>query len=184
MKSAAIALSIEIKDSKNNNDKFHFNDIMLQAVLSGLSIVYSEVFIWQTGNHLAVWVVGDNTDLLLQSFTHHRIHYKKIQLLEGTPAQDLLEQIAGGRAWSDCSMTDKLESFHRAYQLSSELDCLGSTLFPMMSKGDSLLRNHSFITGAVNSWTFGNKKGTEADSLLSEKIQISNSNLFYRFSVN
>lgn len=184
MRPEAIALSIEIKEPKNKNDRFHFNEVMLHAVLSGLSIVYSEVFIWQTGNHLAVWVVGDNTDLLVQSFTHHRIHYKKIQLLEGEQASQLLNQIAEGKMWNDCSMVEKLESFHKAYQLSTELDCLGSTLFPLMTKGDSILRSHTFITGASNSWSYENKKGNQSNSFLSDRIQISSKDLFYRFCVN
>jgi hypothetical protein len=184
MKCEAVALSIEIKKSNNKNEKFHFNEVMLQAVLSGLSIAYQEVFIWQAGNHLAVWVVGDSADLLIHSFTHHKIHYKKVELLEGARANELLMQIAEGTAWNDCSIIDKLESFTRAYQLSSELNCLGSILFPLMTEGDSLLRTNAFILGSLNSWSHGNKIGTGRDTALADKIQIDSKSLFYRFSFN
>jgi hypothetical protein len=184
MKTETIALVIEIKESGNKTDDFSFNNIMLLAALSGLSAVYKEVFLWPAKNHLAVWVVGNDNQLLIQAFLHHKDHFKKMQLLHGSKAEELFVSIVAGKNWNDCSTVAKLESLNQGFELSKKLECLGPLLFPMVTGGRAFLSESFMICGSRNSWSYPDHKSKDDNSYLSSRIQIRSKDLFYRFCVN
>jgi hypothetical protein len=184
MRAKTFALVIEIKPSENKTEDFSFNNIMLLAILSGLSAVYKEVFLWPAKNHLAVWVVGNDDQLLIQAFLHHQPHFKKMQLLHGPRAEELFMGIVAGKQWNDCSTVAKLESLTQGFDLSKKLECLGPLLFPMVAGGQAFLSESFMICGSRNSWSFNDDKAKDENSYLSPRIQIKSKDLFYRFCVN
>jgi hypothetical protein len=173
-----ICLSIEIKREKSKAPQFYFNETMVQAMLSGLTVVYDEVFIWSCQNRLAVWAVGDHSDFLVQAFVHHRSKFKTIQLLEGDLAVDHFQSIVDGKKWPAISTITKLETILKAFELSESLNSLSQQLHPLVFKGISSLRESPVVTGSRNSWTSSGK------SFLSGITEIRSTDLFYRFSIN
>lgn len=173
-----ICLSVEIKREKSKAPQFYFNETMVQAMLSGLTTVYDEVFIWSCQNRLTVLAVGEHTDFLVQAFVHHRNKFKTMQLLEGELAVENFQSIITGKKWPAISSTTKLETLLKAFELSESLNSLSSRLHPIVIKGISDLQESPIVTGGRNSWQSSGK------SFLSGITEIRSTDLFYRFSIN
>jgi len=179
-----IVLEIELRDNGKSKESFRFNDTMLSAAISGLSVIYEEVFIWAVDNHVAVWAVGQSSDFLLNAFLHHRKHFKKLTVKTGEEAKELFASIVNGEAWRECNVLNKLSSIENANELSTELDCLKNNLRPMVSEGLSALNNTPVICSGKNSWSRvvnqKSRKKSQKDVIMSVKSP----DLFYRFCIN
>lgn len=173
-----MCLSIEIKTEKSKAPQFCFHATMVQALLSGLSTMYSEVFFWSCGKRAAVWVVGAQTDFLVQAFMHHRDKFKTIQLLDQSMAISLFQEITSGSRWPEKSLPDKLKSLYESYDAASCMGTLGHNLQAHVLKGISSLRENPAIAGGKNSWKL------PANAAWSSMVRIRSTDLFYRFSIN
>ncbi len=183
MKKEIISLSVAIKKERGKGEQFQFNETMIHAILSGLSVVYDEVFIWSSKNRLGVWVVGNSSDFLVQAFLHHRNQFKSIEILEGRDSIQLLNEIALGTKWNEIGVLSKLGSLYRAHALSSELNSLGVNLQPLVVEALSILSENPSVTGSRNSWV--STSAEKQSSTMSKNIvQIAFPDLFYRFSIN
>lgn len=180
MKKEIISLEIEIRHRRAGED-FRFNDTMLQAVLSGLNVLYEEIFIWSLSNHLAIWAVGGSSELLTRAFLHHRQHYKKIKIETGPKAERLLYDIVEGNTWIDHSSLEKLQSLEQGFALSCGQDSLGANLRPLFADGLGILKADSLVAGAKNSWHKWDGSSISNDV---QVVAIKSPDLFYRFCIN
>src|SRR5258706_11237630 len=144
-----IALEIEIRTYRKRK-VLCFDRSMLDVVISGLSAVYKEAFVWLVGNHLMIWVVGNSSEFLVNAFIHHSDSYKKISLVSGTDADKLFDNIVQGKMWGDCSLMIKFHTLQRAYELSTGLHCLSAILHPMVSRGLTLFNDYLLNAGIRN----------------------------------
>lgn len=179
MKTEIMALEIEVRQYKIEDNQFVFNDTMLHALQSGLSAIYPEVFIWSFNRHLIVLAAGDQPQFLLQAFIHHNQHYRKIKILNHDKALVAVNNVVKGKSWSDCNQLDKLNSLQYGIKLSGELESLGLLLSPIVTECATNLANHSFITGSRNSWSV-----RKSDQRNSDKVSIGLKDSFYRFCIN
>ncbi len=179
MKTEIIALEIEVRQYKLEDNQFVFNDTMLHALQSGLSAIYAEVFIWSFNRHLIVLAVGDQPQFLLQAFNHHNQHYKKIKILNHDKALLAVSNVVNGKSWAECNQLDKLNSIQYGIKLSGELESLGSILSPIVMECVTNLANHSVVIGSRNSWSVGKSEERKAD-----KVSIGLKDSFYRFCIN
>jgi hypothetical protein len=130
-----------------------------------------------------VWVVGDNSEFLLQAFMHHRDHYKKMKLATGAKAKELMQSITEGKIWSTYNVMQKLEALVRSAELSTELGCVKSNFRPMVSDSIYRLNANPIISSAQNSWSKKSpKKITRTANRPSTSLK--STNLFYRFCIN
>jgi hypothetical protein len=168
-----IGLSIALKESENH-DAF-FQDQMTHTILSALSIIYSEAFIWTMGNHMGVWVVGIDSELLVKIFLRNHIKYTDIQLVMGIKAEDLFEDIVEGRVHRTEAMELRMDSFYHGFEQSMDLNCLGPRLFPLVNNAKLLFANNMKIVGLQNSVSSGST---------SPQVICETPGFLYRFSVN
>jgi hypothetical protein len=179
-----IVLEIELRNTGKSKESFCFNDTMLSAAMSGLSVIYEEVFIWAVGNHIAVWAVGQDSDFLVHAFLHHREHFKKIKVKTGEEAKELFASIVNGEAWKECNLLNKLSSIESANELSADMDCLKTNLGQMVSEGLSVLTNNPVISSGKNSWSYNAEKKNKAKSHKDVIMSVKSPDLFYRFCIN
>lgn len=179
-----IVLEIELKGNEKSKESFHFNDTMLSAAMSGLSVIYEEVFIWAVGNHVAVWAVGQSSDFLVRAFLHHREHFKSLKVKTGEEAKDLFASIVNGEAWKECNLLNKLSSIESANELSADMDCLKNNLGQMVSEGLSVLNNNPVISSGKNSWSYNADKKSKVTANKNAIMSVQSPDLFYRFCIN
>ena len=175
-----ICLSVEIKREKSKAPQFLFNDTMVQAMLSGLSVVYDEVFMWACGRRMAIWIVGTHTDFLIQSCVHHRNKFKSIQLLVGDDAVQLMDKITNGDAWKDQNVVYKLSTLEEAYTIAEKTESIGIHLNELIRSGIDALKQLPVVSGAKNGWV----KASDNSGIVSSEIDREFNSFFYRFSIN
>ena len=173
------AISIEIDISAAAPGIEIFSQRTIHALLSGLSVVYEEVFIWSFRQYIIVWVVGDQADLLRSALAHHQRNFKSAEVIEGNKSIDCFMEIIDGSRWQDVSAVNKLSSLNEAYELAAKLNAVGLILTPMIANGLTKLTHHPSVTGARNSWHHAESKIKQPGI-----IKIRSSDMFFRFSVN
>jgi hypothetical protein len=172
-----IGLSIDLKKSKSMEGVF--SDQMLHAVMSALSVIYSEAFIWSMKNNLMVWVVGTDSELLVKIFLRNHILYNDIRLYSGIKAEDLFEDCVEGRALKEENMDVRMDSLYRGFEQAMDMNCLGPMLFPLVNNAKSLFTNNMRIVGVQNAASTGQK-----DEWSSKITKLTTPGFLYRFSIN
>lgn len=174
-----MALVFEVRRENGNPD---FDTAMISEVLSSLSIVYDEVFVWSVDHHLAIWVVGKDAAFLAQTFASHRNNYERVVLQEGMGAQQLFKKIAEGKIWAEVSALKKMETQQRAFDLANEACSIGPHLFAFVTGSLSYLRTHAVIYGLRNSWSYAVSR--EKDAERTSIVDVKSKETFYRFCAN
>ena len=174
-----MALVFEVRKDINTSC---FDAAMISELLSNLSIVYDEVFVWSVDLHLAIWVVGSDAAFLAKTFASYRNDYERVSLQEGMSAQQLFKRIAEGKKWVDVSAMKKMETQQCAFDLANEANSIGPTLFGFITGSLSFLRSHAVIFGLRNSWSYAVSR--EVASERASIVHIKSKETFYRFCAN
>ena len=180
MKNRIVALVIEAKKS-DLKQQFCFHPSMFSEILSGLKMVYDEVFVWSAEHHLIVWIVGNDVSFLTQFFDSYRYEFEKLHLQEGMMAQQLFKKVGEGKMWNDVNTMKKRDTLQYAYELAHEENSLGPTLFPFVSGSLSHLRNLSLIYGPRHSKSYHKDKAALSGTPV---VNIKSKDIFYRFCIN
>lgn len=183
MKQETIALLIKLNRNEKGLNEFYFNDTMLHAVSSGLSTVYSEVFVWAFKNYLAVWVTGTSSEILTKTFEHHQSHFESSKILKSKKALQLFQDIIDGDVSGRDNMIEKFETFCQGFELAMQMDSLGQSLMPTVEASMAQFTQAPIVAGFRNSWNYAEAKKKVVE-LVSGVVQVSRPDLFYRFCVN
>lgn len=177
MEPKLISLALEIKPSAGGS--FSFNETMIRAIMSGLSMKYSEIFIWAAKNRLAVWVMGcSNCEVLVNAFAQMK-RFMIMKTFTDEQAVHYFHQIINGNEWKDVSPIIKLNALHVGRLIARDHGTLGPVMQLMVADGLVYLRKKECISSARNSYTrSANVKNKK------QVIDIVEPDLFYRFCVN
>jgi len=179
MKGKLLVLSMELKSQKDGN--FLFNEVQIQALLAGLSAVYSEAALWLMKRKLVVMVVGEKAELLVQAFMHFKNQYGSMQLLTDNEADQFIKTTLENKNLDNKSM-DKLIQLNHCQQQAIESESLGPVLSELIEKMIIRLKTEPLIAGYRNSWKYARMKSIRSRTEKA-KVDVMEETL-YRFGIN
>jgi hypothetical protein len=168
-------MAIEWKKENKEKPGFSLNDIQVRALLAGLCSAYHEVFIWSTQTHVAIWVVGNESNLLFRTFRHFQDEMKHTRLFHGTEASQFFNNIMKGEEWKHAGLVEKLYQLEKARALTIETGSLGNALGTLVDQWLKNILQTPQISGLRNGWD------REA-CLIPSRFEFPK--LFYRYSLN
>lgn len=181
MRNKIVSVVLEYKNTDAKGETAFLNETTILAVLSGISIVYEELFLWNCGSHILVMAFGRDVQLLQKAFDHHRNHFQKVYVLDEAESVLYFNDVIEGRLWNDSSLMEKFVRLNEAFDLADTMNTLGLRLYPIVTSGLIKMRSNPKIAGARNSWI----KASLKDAIRQPGIvQIKSSDIFFRFSVN
>jgi hypothetical protein len=167
-------LVIDFKKTSEEKN-FILNSQMTYTLLSALSIVYDEAFIWHQQTKLILCVFGSESELLLKIFLKNHISRRNVRLFEAIKAEDFFYELIEGRLGAEESMEVRMNSFNSGFELSMEMNCLGPMLFPMVNQAKALFTNNLKLVGL---------QGSAFDRGNTKVMRARTPGFLYRFSMN
>jgi hypothetical protein len=174
------ALSIQLKKSAMANMSLELSDIVTRTLLANLKSFYTEALIWSTPNRIGVWVVGEDHDFLIHSFSGFEENVSYMKVFSGLEAEELFCCIADGKRWRNHNPLIKYSQLCRAEAFAIVNNCLGANLYELVRKGQQELLLQPVIYGGKHSWI----RSVSSKDIAKNIIHIIYPELFYRFSIN
>ena len=184
MKDEIWALVIETKKPLIEGYAHTIENDFIKILVTSVSKTQADSFVWAVDNHLGLWITSNNVGCLIDMLMTHTAYFEKFLFLKGNNAINQLMNIAHGLDWKDCSMPDKLRTFHEAYTLVYKKNYQVTLLSHAIEHCLEALNNHPFIEGAQNAWIFPNQILLGKKEEMHGGLQILCKELFYRFCLN
>jgi hypothetical protein len=176
------ALSIQLKRSITPGLSYTLSDDTARALLVKLRSTYSESLIWYTSTRIGVWVVGQEADFLLDTFSGLKKFTAHMKVLSDRSASEFLNDIASGKKWRNYSSLTKYDQLCNGESLANVNGCFGETLKLIVRRAQGELLLQPIIYGSRHSWRSMQKPAYQGVSKCI--IEIDHPELFYRFSIN